>query len=292
MTAGERPASPRLWRFAHDAMACTFELLLVGDDREYARQAAAAAFEEIDRLERELSRFVVDSDVSRVNALRAGETIRIGVDAANCLRLAFEMNVLTGGAFDITYRARNESSAPSASEQPALAIDPVEHVVCASAAGVRVDLGGIGKGHAVDRVRELLADWTITAGMIHSGQSSAFAFGTQTSGDPWRVSVRDPARPERTLGRIALRDQALSGSGQALHGNHIVDPRSGAAAVVRPAAWALAPSAAESDALSTAFMILTREEIEAICAGRAGVGALLWDGGDEAPPAIGDVLLL
>ncbi|RMF83137.1 MAG: FAD:protein FMN transferase [Planctomycetota bacterium] len=284
-----RDAEPRMWRFAHDAMACTFELLLVHDQREYARQAAAAAFEEIDRLERELSRFVPDSDVSQINALRAGQTLRVGVDTANCLRLAIEMHALTGGAFDVTVRHAPDAD-PSDRSAPrgamSLAIDATEPVVCAPAAGVRVDLGGIGKGYAVDRVRELLAEWGISSGVIHAGQSSALAFGTDPRGAEWSVLLRDPQRPETALGRVALRDRSLSGSGQALHGDHIIDPRSGAPAAARPAAWALAPSAAVSDALSTALMILSRSEIETLCARRPDVGAVLLENAGGAEPVV------
>ena len=77
------------------------------------------------------------------------------------------------------------------------------------------------------------------------------------------------------LGTVRLRDRALSGSGTAIHGRHIIDPRTSRPAASPLGAWALAESAAVSDALSTAFMVLLSDDVYNFCRGRADVGALL-----------------
>jgi len=264
-------------RFEHDAMATTFGLTLAGVNRTYARQAAQAAFAEIDRLELLFSRFVETSEVSQIRALPPGEPLTVSLEISDCLQLAARIFVETGGAFDIAYRTR-EGAAPAVDAEPLLFYDPDAHAVGVRRAGVELDLGGIGKGYAVDRVVALLRDdWQIRSAMVHGGASTVFALGAPPVADHWEVGLRRPdadseAPPWRA---VLLKDVALSGSGQLLHGRHIVDPRHGTPVDASVAAWALAPTAAESDALSTAFMVLEPEAVRAYCEQHPGVGAIL-----------------
>jgi thiamine biosynthesis lipoprotein len=147
--------------------------------------------------------------------------------------------------------------------------------VRAQADDVQVDLGGIGKGYAIDRVVASLRDWSIDAGLIHSGQSSVYALRNPPGCEQWSIALRDPANHAETIGRAALKDAALSGSGRALHGDHIIDPRSGRPVTDRLGAWALAQSAALSDALATALMVMSPQEIERYCHTRPGISALV-----------------
>ena len=134
-----------LRRFSHEAMNTVFEVYAAHADERYAAQAAQAAFAVVDRLEGELSRFRPNSDITRVNHLSAGESARVGEAALECLLIARHMYELTGGAFDISI----------GTGLPSLEIDADDCVISATADGVRIDLGGIGKGYAVD----LMADW-------------------------------------------------------------------------------------------------------------------------------------
>ena len=95
-------AVPGAHRFSHEAMATLFEIVCAGGDRAYARQAAQAAFDLIDRLERELSRFIENSDISRINALPAGEACAVCPWTMECLQIARQAWVETGGAFDVS----------------------------------------------------------------------------------------------------------------------------------------------------------------------------------------------
>ena len=104
-------------RFSHEAMATTFEILIVHEDDLYARQAAMAAFAEVDRLEEELSRFIENSDISRINELPAGESLPLGLDTFECLKISVRMYAETDGAFDITIGSlfqcwRNDDETP------------------------------------------------------------------------------------------------------------------------------------------------------------------------------------
>src|SRR5690349_20651917 len=97
----EQPSGLRgVHRFSHDAMATVYEVYTAHADARYAAQAAQACFELLDRLERELSRFLPNSDITRINHLAAGESVRVPPSTLECLAIARQMFDLTGGAFD------------------------------------------------------------------------------------------------------------------------------------------------------------------------------------------------
>jgi thiamine biosynthesis lipoprotein len=273
-------------RFVHHAMACEWGIHIADQDEKYAAQAARAALAEVDRLEQELSRFVPSSDIARINALRPGKALRIGMDAFECLSLAAQIHVQTSGAFDVTigalvpgHEARDSSLITHHSAPPVgmhlLALDRGTHTVAVQSAGLVVDLGAIGKGYAVDRAAEVLRQWNISAALIHSGQSTLFALGAPAGEDAWPVAIRDPGDHAAALGSVRLRDAAVSGSGILLHGRHIIDPRTRSPADRKLGAWAIAPSAALSDAISTAFIVLSPEEIDGYCRTQPDVSAMI-----------------
>jgi len=267
-------------RFARQAMACTWEVFIEGQNPTYARQAAEAAFAEVARLEQELSRFVLHSDIARLNSSPPGVPLRLGVDAWECLELAARFHAETHGAFDVTVGAlvrppAGESSVPPPVGMHLLELDRSARSVTVRAPGLIVDLGGIGKGLAVDRVAGILRDWRVSAALVHAGQSTVYALGRPADQLGWNVAVRDPANYSASLGHLCLCDRALSGSGLLLHGEHIIDPRTRRPAAGQLAAWTLAPSAAASDALSTAFMVLTPAEVGQYCESHRDISALL-----------------
>ena len=141
-------------------------------------------------------------------------------------------------------------------------------------APVRVDLGAIGKGYAVDRMLERLAEWDLTDALVHGGASSAAAGGRGPGSRGWPVTLRHPVRKENVLARFALENRALGASGLE-KGAHIIDPATGKPAQRVVAAWAAAPQAAEADAFSTAFMIMPAGDMEACLAKHPELGALV-----------------
>jgi thiamine biosynthesis lipoprotein len=263
-------------RFSHEAMATVFEVYSVHADERYAAQAAQAAFDLVDRLERELSRFLPNSDITRVNHLAAGESTRVSASTLECLVIARHVFDLTGGAFDISI----------GTGLPSLQLDADSFQVRASRDGVQVDLGGIGKGYAVDRMAELLEEWGLGSTLVHGGFSSVLALEPPAGREGWPLTLSDPGAPSRVLARLSARQMALGASGLR-KGAHIVDPRTGEPARGRLAAWVAVPrpdvatadegprvaAAAVTDALTTAFMLLSTEEITALCERSPGVEA-------------------
>ncbi|AOS46197.1 Thiamine biosynthesis lipoprotein ApbE precursor [Lacunisphaera limnophila] len=254
-------------RFEHEAMATTFELFLDGHPPDYARQAAGAAFRELDRLEGELSRYVESSDIARANRLAPGETIAIGEDTLHCLLLAGEVSAATQRTFDPAYASVPLTDAPPGA--PLYQLDPSAHTLTSLAGRLHLDLGAVGKGYALDRLAATLREWDVTAALLQSGGSSALALAAPPGEAGWAVGLGE-GESYRTL---SLVDAALSGSGIAVKGTHLVDPRTGAPAARRQRVWALAANAAASDALSTAFFVMTADEITSFCATHPTIGA-------------------
>jgi thiamine biosynthesis lipoprotein len=278
-------------RFCHEAMATTFEIIMVEDDEHYARQAAVAAFYEVDRLEGELSRFIENSDVARINNLPANEPLLLGLDAFDCLKLGCRIYVETKGAFDITIGSllscwRDEDGNPRRPSQDELnlarehtgahllQLDESEHTVQLSVSPVQVDLGGIGKGYAVDRVAELLRDWSIEIALVSGGYSSVLALEGPSETKGWPLTLSNPNNHKQVLARPCIQGRALSGSGLQ-KGRHIIDPRTVQPVKGKIAAWASASDAATADALSTAFMIMSPDEIRQYCRSHPDVLALI-----------------
>lgn len=291
-------------RFSHDAMATTFEIFIRYDEARYAEQAAWAAFEELDRLEAELSRFIENSDISRINNLSAGQSLRIGLAAFECLQLCTRMYAETNGAFDITIGTLMDCwvgqdktiRCPSKDElklarqctgMHLITLDEAEHTVTKRQLGtspsstraglsrsVQIDLGGFGKGYAIDQMAKLLGEWSIDTALIHGGCSSVLALNAPPAIEGWPVTLSDPCNRRQTLARLYLQDHALSGSGLQ-QGQHIIDPRAAQPVQDKLAAWARAPCAAVADALSTAFMVMSPDEVRQYCLNHSDTLAML-----------------
>ena len=277
-------------RFSHDAMATVYEVHAVHPDERYAAQAAQAAFDLVDTLERELSRFRPNSDITRINHLAAGESTRVSPSTMECLVISRHMFDVTGGAFDVSI----------GSGLPSLELDQESFAVRATANGARLDLGGIGKGYAVDRMADLLDEWGLTQALVHGGFSSMLALEPPPGLDGWPLTLSDPLAPSKVLVRMSVRQTSLGASG-VRKGDHIVDPRTGEPVRGRLAAWVSVPRPGQrteddalrvtaiTDALTTAFMLLDADEIEVLCRQSPGLEAWLLtqpDGDQSDEPRV------
>ena len=209
----------------HQAMATTFSITIAHGDERYARQAIAEAFQELDRLENRLSAFVEQSDVARIARLQPGQTCVLDPDTYACLEIALAVERETGGAFDIAYRTQ-----PHRPATELIRLSPQVPVVEALGTAVTLDLGGIGKGFALDRMAELLADWDLHCVLLRASKSTLLAGEAPPGSRGWEVQFGTPTDPRK----LVLSRSALSGSGTDLKGPHIIDPATGQPATAPP----------------------------------------------------------
>ncbi len=250
-----------------------FRITVAHGDAQYARQAVAEAWDELDRLEERLSRFIPSSDIARIGRLAAGQQTVVHPDTWECLRIAARVEAATGGALDVAYAVR-----PQHGSGPLWALDAERPAARALASGVQLDLGSLGKGFALDRLARMLADWDLKTALLDAGQSTVLAGEPPPGQAGWPVSLGHGAW---SLRRMLCRG-AISASGAGTRGDHIIDPRT--AMPVRTAArvWVLAATAAEADALSTALLVLGPQAAREFCQ-RQSIEAY-WQQGAEQPP--------
>ena len=249
-------------------------------------ELATRALDLIADLEGRLTVYRDDSELSRVNATAHLGPVDTERELFQLLRTAEAIHSLTEGAYDATSGALSVAwgffkgpkripdsetlaDARARTGQKLVVLDPENQTVFFKRRGVTINLGGIGKGYAIDRAAETIRHhWMPTSALIHGGQSSLYALGSPPGefGGRWKVALRNPFDPERSLGTFRLRDRGLGTSGDAFQRfevggrvfGHILDPRTGEPADGSTSAsvTVLAPSATLADALSTAFYLL------------------------------------
>ena len=241
----------------HRAMATHFEVRIANEEPRYAAQAAQAAFDLADRMESHLSRFRADSDIAQAAHLAPGEKMRLGEPAFACLEIAKKMEQVTHSAFSATPAAMQAQAS-----LPQWELLPEEFSIRCLGGKLQFDLGAIGKGFALDRMAELLGEWDCPAFLLVAGGSSILAGDAPGETPGWSCGLGEDDAPQRFF----LTHCSLSGSGLAVKGQHILDPRTGRPAMRQNRTWVLADTAAESDALSTACMVLAEPELEDVLA--------------------------
>ncbi len=277
---------PATVRLARHAMNTRFELVLHGEDPVALRAAGEEALDEIDRLEGQLSLFRPTSEIAHLNARASREPVRVTPAVFALLQHAQRLHAETGGAFDITLApllrcwgllGSTTGRVPGPEELEEVRtrigmrwIHLNERALTVRFArdGVMLDLGAIGKGYAVDRAVEILRDAGIASALLHGGTSTAYALGRPPDAAAWQVAVdgppRSPGGARPLLAVVPLRDESLSVSavwGKAFqaHGKtcgHVLDPRTARPAENAVLAAVVLPSATETDAFSTALLVV------------------------------------
>jgi thiamine biosynthesis lipoprotein len=290
-------------------MATMFEVLLPFGWPP-AQSAAEAALDRIDELEDQLTVYRDHSEVSRLNATAADGPVTVDAGLFDLIEYAARITRQTNGAFDIATGAliktwgfyKREGRVPTPGERAAalartgtrfVSLDRDRRAVRFQRAGLEINLGGIGKGYALDRASEILRrEWGAVSALLHGGSSSVRAVGSPP-GQPrgWPVVVRHPWDQKRRLGTIYLTDAALGTSAATFQHfeyngrklGHLLDPRTGWPAEGVEQVCVVARSATEADALSTAFFVLGVEQTARYCQTRPDVGVLLLPAGHDQP---------
>jgi thiamine biosynthesis lipoprotein len=254
-------------------------------DQARGDQAIDAVLEEMRHIDTTMSTYKPTSEVSRVNDKAANGPMRISKELFDLLVTARQYSEITDGAFDITYasvgylydfrkRVRPDD-AQIAHALPAVnyrhvILDAQKQTVQFSQKGVRIDLGGIAKGYAVDRGIDVLKALGYTRAFVGAGGDSRII--GDRFGKPWIVGVRDPTKGEgNVIARIPLVDAAISTSGDyerffdedGVRYHHIIDPHTGHSASKVRSATVIGPNATRTDGLSkTAFVLGPERALE------------------------------
>jgi thiamine biosynthesis lipoprotein len=286
-----------------EAMGCRFEVVFNAGEVPEATELGSAALDLVDEIERRISIYRPDSELAAINRAASG-WVPISADTLELLSLARDLEARTGGGFDIAagplVRAwgflERQGRTPSEAELAAalacsgsrhLEPDPTSPQARLAVAGAELNPGGIGKGWALDRGLGLLLAAGVPSVLVHGGQSSVRAIGTQGPAlegrAGWKVGLRHPLRPGRRLATLTLVDRALGTSGSGTQFfvergrrlGHLLDPRTGRPAEGVISATVLAPSAAEADALATALYVLGPAGLPLIAPRGGAIGAVL-----------------
>lgn len=269
-----------------EIMGTRVSVTLWHPDRDEGARALAAAMEEMRRIDTLYSPYKDDSDLSRVNRLAAAASadrpLAISGEMAMLLDMSLRYSQLTDGAFDITFASvgrhydyRAETVPSDAQRHELLAAVDYRLVklsheppgVFFADPRVYIDLGGIAKGYAVDRVLALLRERGLAHASVSAGGDSGLLGDRR--GRPWMVGIKNPRNPEDTAIALPLLDEAISTSGdyeryfideagERIH--HIINPRTGSSADGIASASVIGPSALETDALSTSVFVLGVDE--------------------------------
>jgi thiamine biosynthesis lipoprotein len=282
-------------------MACHFEIVLPAATLS-AVEAASAALDEIDQLEEQMTVYRDTSEVSRINLFAAATPVPVEERLFGLFETALRLTDETGGAFDITAGAlvkawgffRGPRRVPTPDELASVlervgtrhvVLDREHRTIEFRRPGLELNLGAIGKGYALDRAADLLRrDWNVSNAILHGGRSSVYAIGSPPDdADGWLVAIAHPLRPGEQVATVRLRDAALGTSGATIQFfeadgrrfGHILDPRTGWPADGQACVSVIAPTAAEADALSTAFFILGVDAARDFCERHPQFGAVV-----------------
>jgi thiamine biosynthesis lipoprotein len=246
-------------------------------EAEKGQSAINAVMHEMERINQLMSPYIKTSELSKINRLAAQKPVRISKELYDLLALSIELSKETYGAFDITFASvgflfnYREKQKPSDTDVEQLlnaidfqhiVLDDDEQTVFFKHADVKIDLGGIAKGHAVDNAIRLLADMGIEHALVTAGGDTKLLGDRR--GRPWIVGIKDPRKSDKQAIVLPLENTALSTSGdyeryfeedgQRYH--HILSPKTGKSAQEVQSVSIIGERSTLNDALSTAVFVL------------------------------------
>ena len=279
-------------------MGTSIVVELWADERTAGEAAIQAVMDEMHRIDRAMSPFKEDSELSRINREAHQAPVPVSVEMARLIVRAAEFSELSGGAFDITYAAvghlydyRNRvrpsdeelEKARAAIGWRGLVLDSQARTVRFAKPGMRIDLGGFAKGHAVDNAAAILRRRGIAHAMVSAGGDSR-VIGDRR-GRPWTIGIRDPRRPGQVAAMLPLEDVSISTSGDyeryfdadGTRFHHLIDPATGKSPREIQSVTILADDGLTSEALSKIVFVSGVERGMALVESQSGVDAVVVD---------------
>ena len=262
-----------------------------------------AATAEVRRLEKLMTTWDPASEVSQINAAAGQHPVAVGPETFDVIREAVHASEISEGCFDITFETLHglwkfdqdlDPHPPTQADVKAkvkyvgyrhVKLDAAAHTVFLDESHVRIGLGGIAKGYAVDKAAKVLTDAGMTSFYVQAG-GDLFTHGTKPDGSPWLAGVRDPRGPEGDyFVMMPVIDHAFSTAGDYERSyivdgkryHHIIDPRTGYPATASRSVTIWAPTALLADEIDDAVFILGPEKGLKLVESLEGVGAVIVD---------------
>lgn len=283
------------------------------EDAAAGEAALDAVFAEMHRIDRLMSHYKPESQLSRINRDAVAQPVVVDRELALLIAKSLEFSEMSGGAFDITYASvgylydyrerRHPTDAEIQAALPAVnwrqvVVDPGASTVRFLKPGMRIDLGGIAKGYAVDRAIALLATRGIGNARVTAGGDTRLLGDRR--GRPWMVGIRHPDDPDRVVLRLPLEDTAISTSGDyerffdedGVRYHHIIDPATGKSPHAVRSVTVIGPDTTLTEGLTKSLFILGPERGIALIDERHDADAVIvasdgkvWYSKGLAPPA-------
>lgn len=263
------------------SMACLYAIDAYGADANALRPILEDAFDEVDRIDRLMSHYRPDSPLSRINREAAAHPVTVDPELFDFLAESMRYSRESAGAFDITvgplmkawgfFRGEGRLPTPEALGDARrhvgashVVFDRARRTIAFDEPGVELDLGGIAKGYAVDRVVQRLRARHVSAALVSAGGSTIFGLGAPPGRDAWEVAIQDPVDARKASMTVHLNDRALSIAGtsekwfevEGVRYSHIMDPRTGRPVQGILSVAVLTGSGTAGDALDDAFFVL------------------------------------
>jgi thiamine biosynthesis lipoprotein len=263
------------------SMACAYAIDAYGLDADTLPRVLEDALDEVDRIDRLMSHYKADSPLSRLNREAAQAPVQVDQELFDFIVDSMRYYRDSDGAFDITVGPlmkawgffKGEGRLPTAGDlEEARRHVGGNHVILNAAdrtirfdqPGVELDLGGIAKGYAVDRVVRLLKDRGVPAALVSAGGSTTYGLGAPPGRAGWDVTIQDPVNPQNIALTVQLENRALSVSGSygkwfesgGVRYSHIMDPRSGMPVEGVLSVAVMTATGTAGDALDDAFFVL------------------------------------
>lgn len=238
--------------------------------------------EEISRIEGQLSRFLPQSDISKINSRAAKEPVTINKELFRVLKACQMYYGKTDGFFDVTLRPVLQywKDFPDGSrEQVAEILDRIgmkrihldekKRTVTFENEDIEIDLGGFGKGYALEKVNDMLLRYGVDSGFLTMGESSVLTLGNHPAGDHWKVGIKNYLKPEESIHTYSIRYGSVSTSsnffvdddGKLVNHRHVIHPVEGIPVEETVTATAFSQSALMAEVLSTALLVMPEEKI-------------------------------
>lgn len=265
-------------------MGNRFEITVLEPDENRAAWLIERAIAEISRIEGLLSTFLPESETNLINEMAGITPVEVSGEMIALIQRAKRISELTQGAFDLSYGSIDKrlwnfdlsmKSLPDAAVARKsvrlinfrnIEVDPLNRTVFLKEKGMRIGFGGIGKGYAADRAKEVLVKEGVTSGIVNAS-GDLTAWGKQENGEPWTIGIADPNAANHLFSYINITDMSVATSGNyekfvEINGkrySHTIDPRTGMPVSGIKSVIIISPFAELSDALATPVMIMGTE---------------------------------